>query len=335
MELFNLCQLRYFYEYILKRRGGASIAAEIGTAVHSVAEVLGDIKKMHQEDDLGIVLSDIGTFKPSDYVDWLKPHELSVTTIDEINKRRKIKKFYTYKQLLQYGHVREGSEFIEHLIELACKRYLDPLDATDLDKARVRNYTWMLLEQFDVRRKDIVETEFAFDIALEEKWAENDGEQVKMIGYIDLVHREDGILEITDYKTGQRKDFLTGKVKEYKDIEKDIQLHMYHLALSHYFDEDIMANLIFVRDGGVFTITFPDGSLELTKQVIKKHLIQVRNAEYLRLLDPTRRDWRCRYFCPASKNCSFGNECDCKFLQSYIGKYGQDAAEKEFKKTDK
>jgi RecB family exonuclease len=365
MDNVNTCELRYFYEYILKYRGEGGVKTVMGSAIHCVAESLARVKLNIQNGstDFFIEMDDIGRvdYNPET---WMTPRTLSDIEVDTINKNRKNKSNFKDQNKIEYGAVRHGEALVEELIERAFQHYeLPRLIAEAKEKGKkdpfernYREYSWMLFEQFDPRVQNVVDVEFDFELPLPYEWAKDEnGDYIKLKGFIDLITEpEPGVLVITDYKTGERVNFPSFETKTYRDIKKDLQLSMYCHALQTLFpDKMIIANLFFVRDGGVFSVTFDANENAVNvNQIVEEHLEKVRGCVTPTLLSPVIatasqetidnfqfKDTRngtissaCMYLCPAFKSKQFGSDCDCKFLSSKIAEIGMDAVEEQYKK---
>ena len=364
MDNIETCELKYFYEYILKYRGEGGVKTVMGSAIHCVAEALARIKLNIQNDgEHSITMDDIGEVK-YDPDTWMTPRVLEDAEVDLINKNRKNKGNFKDQIKLPYGTIRHGEDFVNELIERAYQHYELPRliqEAKDKGKKdpferNYREYSWMLLEQFDPRTQNVVDVEFDFDLPLPYDWAKDEnGDYIRIKGFIDLITEpQPGVYVITDYKTGERAKFPSFEQKTYADIKKDLQLSMYcHALQSLYPDKMIIANLFYVRDGGVFSVTFEPKSNEINvKEIVKAHIDKVRSCEKPSLLSPVMgtasqetidnfqfKDTRngtvssaCMYLCPAFKSKQFSTDCDCKFLNSKIAEVGLDEVKAQYKK---
>ena len=328
--------MQYFYSYNLGYRGEAGVTTEIGSAVHGVVEALALIKKNIQEDGPNFIEhSEFGKIE-YDPKTFTKPYNLSDEEVDEINKSRSAVSTYKDKPFIGYGTTRHGVELVNHLMDRAIPIWLAKFDPKPAEIRNFKNYTWMLLEKVDPRFENIVSVEFHFDVEIPYEWAlKEDGSRIRFKGFIDLVcEPEPGVWVIYDWKTGQRKDWNTGEVKTYAKIKQDLQLAMYYYVLSEFFtDNQIIANLFYVRDGGIFTVTFDKNSKELVEYTVKKHIEDVRSCTNPKLLSNNQSDQKCRYFCQAFKNSRFSSEmCDCAFLKNAIAKSSLEEVEKVYRR---
>ena len=99
-------------------------------------------------------------------------------------------------------------------------------------------------------------------------------------GTIDLVTEvDDGVIEVVDWKTGQRKDWATGEQKDYEKLSKDPQLLLYYYAISKLFPqyEQAIMSIFYIRDGGPFSLCFDESDQEyfLDKLKLTKHIVKI------------------------------------------------------------
>ena len=92
-----------------------------------------------------------------------------------------------------------------------------------------------------------------------------------------------------------RSDFVTGEDKTYSKIKRDLQLHMYYYVLAKKFpNTPITANLFYIRDGGIFTVSFDlNDNKKYVEDKLKEHFDEVRNCKIPKLLDSKRESWKC------------------------------------------
>jgi RecB family exonuclease len=334
IENFELCPMQYFYGYNLGYRSEAGLATVIGSAVHGVMEALALMKKDIQEGKTGkITHEEMGELTYTEEEFWAK-RTLSDDEVDEINKSRTNKSVYIDQKTLPYKTVRMGEELVARLIDRARDAYLSKFDMKPADVKKYVNFVWMLLESFDLREYNVVAVEFPFDIPITEKWAEIEDGYVRIKGFIDLIVEIEGDYWIYDYKSGQRSCFITGEKKTLAKIRKDLQLAMYTYVIRKLFpDRNVIANLLFIRDGGLFTVTFDDTVLDFVESEVERHVKNVAQTKIPAMLDPTCRNFKCKNFCGAAKNHTFSDHvCDCQFLASKIREIGIDEVEKLYHK---
>lgn len=354
----DTCSLKLFGEYTLGLANhdffetSESVKTTNGTITHKVLECLGQIKLAMDKDECFIEDDHLGkiSFIP-DAV--LKPHTLSDSEVDKINKGRKNKEIYRNQNSckIKYGHKRYGVELVEKLIQKSYDYYSTRIEQ-DWKPSHLRditNFVWMTLDFsvgkkvgiYDPRRSNVLAVEPHFDFELEEDWAkykyEYKGEtiegQLSMKGTIDLVTQLDkDTIEVRDYKTGLRVQFDKDEdnVKTYEKLTTDTQLLLYNLAVRKMFPQykHVICTIFFIRDGGPFSIPMDnEGCIDLIKEKIHKKFDQIR-YEVPEQRDPYHNDFRCKYMCPLFKN-SFpkapGVNC-CTYLKKYIDKHGTDKA---------
>lgn len=199
-----------------------------------------------------------------------------------------------------------------------------PVDFRDCKK-------WMLMALdynnglFNPLNRTVIWPEKYFDFTIDKPWAHYSYElpdgrkldgQLSMKGTIDLVCKMDDdpdTIELIDWKTGQRKDWNTGLPKDYKSLRKDSQLRIYHYALSHIYPQakNIVITIVYVRDGGPFSLPFCKDDLAETEDMLQKRFETIRDCERPKRIWG---DWKCTRLCHFGKN-------------TYVDKSGVDTGE--------
>ncbi len=255
------CQHRYFLEQNLKYTFPAGKAADIGTVVHKVLEILALVQLKIQEQDN-------------------TPLKVKDTEIDIDN--------YTITELL-------------HLSMSGFKEgYFDGKDIETMQEYLKRALSFNNGE-YDPRNRKILAPEKRVKVEIPEEWAKNyDGSQFYLSGIVDLVTEVDeNTIEIIDYKTGQPKDWNTGKVKKYKDFFEDPQLRFYHWAATRVYGEykNFIVSILFFKTQDYFSIPFSSKDLEKTEQLLKDRYHEIKNCNIPKL----NISWKCTKFCPFGK----------------------------------
>jgi len=175
---------------------------------------------------------------------------------------------------------------------------------------------------FDPRNRTVLWPEKRFDIVMDQPWARYEYDipgwpkvqgQLCLKGTVDLVCAMDGdpeSVELVDWKTGQRKDWATGKMKEYSSLSHDFQLRLYHYALCKLLPavKNVFITIVFVRDGGAFSIPFSRSDLPETERMIRDRFFAMKQCELPKLeSDDPRGEFKCRKLCFAGRN-SFPGE---------------------------
>jgi hypothetical protein len=251
--------------------GPTNIKADKGTIVHKVLEVMAkcslalDNKENFIEDDV------VGRF-PSDGYD-----------VDELTKR-----VYAYYSSQMNYHPWSKAD------EIDCMNWVN----------KALNYSG---GKCDPRNLKIVQPEQRFNFEIKKKWAEytqiiNDVEvkgHLALKGTIDLITEVDeNTLEVSDYKTGRRFNWATGKVKDMDSLRQDFQLRLYHYAASYlYPDKNIIISIYFVNDGGVFTLCFTREDLVETENIIRRKYEEILNTK----IPKKSISWKCTKLCHLGK----------------------------------
>ena len=294
---YQSCAHQYFMEYVLGLESQTNKRAVMGTMVHKALEILAVEKLARQKKEKTYEDSVVGKRK----LDSLTADELMVSS-------------YNYYAGKYDYHVWEKADLTE------CLRLMNlTLDYGD--------------GMFDPRKKEILYPEYFFNIEFTENWAKYryvlpddsviEG-HLSIKGTVDLVTVVDkDTIEVTDWKTGQRKNWFTNKKKTYEDLCKDPQLRLYHMALSEAFPQykTILLTVFFVKDGGPFSIPFTREDIPETKKLIRKRYLAIK-SDNLPLLN---KGYHCKSFCFFGKNNFPGeNKTICESIHSDLKNEGMD-----------
>lgn len=192
----------------------------------------------------------------------------------------------------------------------------------------------------DPRNQNIFTTELFFDIELKQDWAKYEytiGKdilkgQIRLKGTIDVLSKEgDNYYQLLDYKTGQRKNWATGKLKTFEDFQKDPQLLLYYYALRNMYPEaSFYASIYYVNhggekypdDGGVFSVVFDDTDYALAEEMIRQKVAYIQNIKIPQLHDPTNRDWKCGICSFSERSKDNPSMSVCQFLHEEVVNHG-------------
>jgi hypothetical protein len=135
---------------------------------------------------------------------------------------------------------------------------------------------------------------------------------------------------IPTHNTGQRKNWATGEKKSFEHLQKDKQLMLYYYAAKKAFPKykHVMITIFFIRDGGPFTVCFDDDKIVEIKEHLAKTKIEIENCSNPKLLDPSHKDFRCKYLCTYFKN-KVGKSCYCDYIKDEIKVYGLEETTKK------
>ncbi len=302
--------------------------------MHSVMETIALIKKeIQQGKESGVLDCELGKI-PWDLVSFTSPTLLSQEDIQKINKSRINKKTYPGDCSLQLGSIRYGRDFINGLIQLAWDKYTKETEQEvafwnqvweKTDYRDAFNYTWLCIENFDPRFVEVIDVEKEFDIPIEHPDCKlENGDYIRVKGFIDLVYKSNGIYCYIDYKSGERKDFESGEPKGLQELSEDLQLCLYKYAMQKLYNIDtVIGSILFVRDGGVFTPYFPENSTQQVFKTIHAHINELKNC-IPQPVSEDREDWKCKYLCGASKRKTFSEQCDCEVIRDSVRENGLD-----------
>jgi hypothetical protein len=363
---WDFCQMQYYMNYVLGLPREASKKADKGTTVHKVMEILANCKKIMQprrlmydmmiDDVVPELVCDcfigdrlyifkdehIGNVTWSDS-EFLKPYALTNEEVDAINKTRINKYTYMHDAQIPYGTIHYGKEFVDGIFERVYNYYSSE-DWAPVDKKDCYNWTWMVTEYkngiFDPRKRNIVEAEPHFNFEIDKSWAYYEwtlptGEKISgnlgIKGTIDLITAHPGgIIEIVDWKTGQRKDWgakiKSEEVKTYKKLCTDFQLMLYYYAAKQLFPhaKQIIVSIYFIRHGGPFTICMDDNVIKEVEDRLCDRFQEIAACQLPAMQDVTQRDFRCTRICDYYKMVAPNGDNMCKFIHEQIQKKGID-----------
>lgn len=291
---YKSCEHSYFMQYVLNYRTPSGLAASKGNITHKALELLALLKMYEQGDITEIVDDDIGAINPS----LLTP---------------------------------------EYATEIAAEHYKkveSHIVFSNRDIADCKKWTQMALDwndgTFDPRKRDVITPEKKFSIEIKEPWAAYDftieGKRVVgnlvLQGTIDLVTRVDkDTLEVIDWKTGSCVDFFNNfKKKDYDSFTKDAQLLIYYYAIRNIFPEikNVLFSIVWIKDGGPFTMAFDDSDYLYAEELIKKQFESIKNNSM-----PNLNIGRHCSFCWFNKNnYPNTNKTYCQFFSEQVKQHG-------------
>lgn len=305
--------MQYFITYVLGYRSPSGKKAQLGTIFHKVMECLAACKKALQSNILNIEDEALGKIKFTEKSLYTKKF------VDELLKQS----YDYYTESCIHDYFSSDFKFCKEQIETTLK-YNNG--------------------QFDPRNRNIVDTEPTFDIPIEEEWAKfeyktPDGKilngNLAIKGTVDLITKiDDKIIEVVDWKTGQRKNWATGEIKTYNSLLQDTQLLLYNYAISKLYpdyDQAIMS-IFFTRDGGPFSLCFERSDHGLFLNKLKKRFEEIQKNENPKPICGDRNDFRCQKLCHFYKqNWPDTNIPMCFYIENKIKSQGYEKTVSECK----
>jgi hypothetical protein len=307
----DFCEQRYFLEYNLGWKQPSGKRAEIGTIVHKVLELLAAAKKCHQDGETTFQDDTLGSITFGSPAIIYKDSFVNRLLNDSYQ-------FYSNRSLHDYS-IRD---------QLEC-----------------RNLVYEALEfgngLFDPRKRNIVAPEISFDIEIKEDWAAYEyelpnGETLKgnlaLKGTVDLVTEElPSVYESTDWKTGKRINWATGKTKDFAKLCVDPQLRIYHMALSMLFPDvkQFVPTIYYIADGGPFTMSYGPEDIVKTKEMLRKKFEHIKSTTSPWL----NKSWRCSRICHFGKQAHPSGKINprtgepytiCAYIADKVRKQGMD-----------
>ena len=306
--------MQYFITYVLGHQSDSGKKAELGTIVHKVMECLAKFKKAEQDSKGGkLNITDDALGNISINRNNLRSTSLASDLIDRSYT------FYTKQS--------------KHAFTKSDKNTCVTL---------VNNTISFNDGQFDPRNRKIIAAEPHFDIPIEEDWAKYtykmpNGETINgtlaIKGTIDLVtEASPGVIEIIDWKTGQRKDWATGEEKDYAKLCADPQLLLYNYAVSKLFPEykQSIMSIFFIKDGGPFSMCFDKSDHDRFLRMLKGKYEDIKFNDTPQPISPNRENWKCTKLCHYCKNNWPGTEKNmCIYIEETLKTKGMENTIKE------
>lgn len=191
-------------------------------------------------------------------------------------------------------------------------------------------------------KRHIIVPEVHFDFTIDEPWARYDyvlpdgqklSGQLAIKGTADLLTRHPtGVLELIDWKTGQRKDWATGQTKDFAKLCVDAQLRLYHYAMCRLFpaETDIFVSIFFVQFLEPFSIPLTRDDLKTTAEMIRQRF------EVMKATSKPKRiwgDWKCKKLCHYGKTPHAegdGRQSICEYTHRELLTLGMDRVDKKY-----
>ena len=293
---FDWCPHSFFINYGLKFREPSNIKAELGNVVHDVLECVALYKKHEGEDSF--THKDLGTFSTKKL------------DIDDILSKAYVK----YSQESEFDYEEEHFDF--------CKSSVDKV----------------LDSPYDPRNLKIIEAEQYFEFLIMKPWAEYEykGEHsyIGIKGFIDIVADHGDTIEIVDWKTGKRKNWIKNKVITREDLQTDVQLLMYFLAADYLYPDhkNIIVTIHFINHGGPFTFEFSKKDKLYIERLLKERFTLIKNTAIPKLLSYNRTHYRCKWCHFSKKNFAGSEKSICEFVRDKVKENGMDATIEKYRK---
>ncbi len=266
---YSFCPMQYYLGYVLGHLQDSNKAAEKGTIVHKVMEILAN-HNLNKDIEYKELWSD--KYVDSLVEEWYGYYRDKSAVIDKFKPA-------DYRDCLKWTHM-----------ELDYNN--GQFDPRKRDILTVEG-------KFDIP----IEEPWAY-YGYELPNGDRVEGQLSIKGTIDLVTKDNGNLEAIDYKTGQRKDWATGAVKTYSYLQNDAQLLLYHYALSHMYPEYDCAimTIFFIRDGGPFSLCLCKEDNKRFLHKLEKRVEEIKNCVSPKMLSNRQTHFKCQRMCHFYKN---------------------------------
>jgi hypothetical protein len=284
IKTYEGCQFQYFLDSILEIPGSSGKKAMLGTIVHHVLEIMARGKKLNHGSGI--------------YTD--------------------------HKALLDICWKRYKKEN-EGKLELS--------DGAD-KKFCLKSIEKIIETRYDPKRLNVISTEKQFRIELKIPGFSFDYYDIigkrqvsgnyEIRGTVDLITKiNDDTLEIIDWKTGSRKSWETGELKDYEYFaSSDIQLRMYDLAMSMVYPQykNRLLTIHFINDGGPFTVCFDDKQRKETLEILRKYFNTIKgNSLPSRIKEENgSQSWKCKSTCHYGKTKTENGCSICDNVYNYM-----------------
>lgn len=307
---FEMCEMKYFFQYVLGMKDKTNKKAVLGTIFHRAMQVLADKQLAIAKGEKKLENDDIKnlTFKQCDDIEYIA----NVC-------------FEYYKQ-------HEEDVGLEPSDLKTCINWIK--------KAIAYNNGAL-----DPRNQNVHATELFFDIEIKKPWAEYYYEvngkvfsgHLGIKGTIDLIVKEDdAYYQVLDYKSGKRLNWATGKEKTYEDLCSDKQLLLYFYALKNmYPDKDFYTSIFYINDGGIFDIVFSDEDYDKAENMLKQKFEYIKSVEIPKQLSHDQSNWKCTKLCKFAENFKDTNKTVCQHFHDMIQSDGMDSVVSQYANLDK
>lgn len=271
----DLCNHKFFIEYVLGHRFPSNKKADIGNMSHKALELMASAVLAQKQGKNSIKEDIIGEVPVADILNSPK-HTFDLAKKILVTQTPHHQWFpYDYEDAFNYFQ-------------------------------RTINYNNRL---FDPRQRNVIATESRFDIPIDELWSHYSfkvGDEViqgnlHIKGTIDLIFEENtDTLELFDLKTGKTTTFPEGEEKSYVDVANDIQFLLYHYAAKQLFPEYkyFISTVFYAQFNKPFTVAFSDEDINKCKTLLRQKFEKITNTQKTTL----HKGWWCKYVCGAGVN---------------------------------
>lgn len=293
---YSLCPMQYFLQYNLDIQSPPKSATTYGSVVHKVYEWL--------------ALKQLAKKRGQYYIDGEDAGKIHVS--DCVASKLIVKAFDYYKNLEQPNWTDKDFAI--------CKKVL-------------YNALYSKDSIFHPDNLNIIEAEQRFDFELPYEWAKIDYKlsddihfkgQLSCKGAMDLITSPaPGIIEYLDLKTGSRKDWGTGQVKDFDYLMEDKQLMLYYLALCKLYPDakQIIMSIYYCKpgQGGMHTLPYTREMIPDIENMLRKYFEAIRDMQVPEL----RNDGVCTSFCYyGTNNHPDSGKTICKHYHDIVSEIG-------------
>jgi hypothetical protein len=308
---WDFCAHKFFLSYTLGMKEPSGKKATLGNMVHKALELLARKKLALQEGEK--------TFSDP---------ETKVTFVTDR---------FDPEQAIEIGHGYYSNKETHH-------------EWFPRDFRQVKQWMYDAMEMnggmWNPLNRTVIAPEQYFDMEIDQPWAKYaytlpDGNRLEgklaIKGTVDLVTKlDENTLEYIDWKTGMRKDWASGKPKEWTDLRDDPQMRMYHYALTKLYPnvKNIIVTVVFIQDGGPFTLDFGKEDLPKTEQMLRERFELVRDCERpTRIIHDRQHKWKCARLCHFGKTKTENGRTICDHIHAELITLGMGRVTKKYAKA--
>ena len=199
------------------------------------------------------------------------------------------------------------------------RRFTSRGESADYKRGRSSFFKVMEDPFYNPYNLNVIDAERWFEISLPgAEWeVKKDGktEQLRIRGYIDLIHKLDNnTVEIVDYKSGSRKSPFDPKTMDFYGLQQKLQAKIYFMAAKILYPqyENCIVTFYYTSDGGPTTIGLSNEELPQILNQLYSIFKHIKDDSLVR----RNRSWKC-------KLCQFNKNDVCSRIWSDLGTMGE------------
>jgi RecB family exonuclease len=266
---YENCPHQYFLNYCIGFESIPNKKAELGTLVHRCAEILARSKKNNH-------LKNKDKCSDPNFVLDIVWNKL------------------TRKNQHNFVFSDDDKQF--------CREQLQNIINSEYNPLKLNPIATEIQFEIEIRRP-----EFKYDF-VDFKTLKKTSGYMLLRGTIDLlIKKNNTTIGAQDYKTGKREHWITGKLKEQEDFQKDVQLRIYDVAIKTLFPnyKRYEHTIFFTQESKGFTVNFSKSEYNDTINHLSQLFNKIQSDNKITRLidDPTRKreHFKCNHVCQFGK----------------------------------